>query len=121
MAARGGDDQGALNGLLAPHLGEVDRGLGRVEQVRDIQRRVRLKLEVAGEQADNLGERGDADGVDARHDSGLGNVLAWDDHAAVVALPGEGGHGDDALDRAHPPVEGELAREEEVAGAGDIV
>jgi hypothetical protein len=115
VAARRGDDDGALHAFLPSDFGEVDGRGGVAEEGADVRRRDGLWLDVAGEQADDLAEGAGAVDVDALDDRGLSGVVGGDDDAGSAALLGEGGHGDGALDGAEAAVEREFAAEDEFA------
>jgi hypothetical protein len=120
----GGDLEGALGGLLAANVGEVEGEM--LELVKDLSgfdfEGGCLNAAVAGlvEQVADLEEGLDGIDVDALDDGGFAGVGFGDDEVFDAALAGGDGDGQHAGNGAEGAVEAELADEEEVGEVAEL-
>jgi len=113
----GRHQQGPLHVLLAAHIGEVDVVAAGLREERVAVDDAGLQRQVAGQQADGVGQRADAVDLDALDHGRLLGVLARHNHATDVVAGGQQRHRQGPADRADAAVERQLTRDD-VVGDG---
>ncbi len=109
VSAGGGDGEGAFGGFLAAHFGEVDVvGAGIFKDIFkfDVDG---IELQLAGEEAHDLGEGADGDDVESGDDAGFVGVGGGDDEAFESGLADGHGGGQTAAHGSEGAVESEFA------------
>ena len=114
VASGAGDFDGALGGLLAADVFEVDE-----EFLRFFQQRVAIGFQrddaVAGvDEVDHIEQRADGVDVDSADHGGFAGVGLGDDQLGNLAGAGFEGDGERAANAANAAVEGQLADEQAV-------
>ena len=106
----GGDDRRPLRHLLPAHVGKIDLVGGEFAEEVAEAGRGRLDGNLAGEEADGLGEAGDGNDLDALDDGGLGGAFGGHEQSAKVLLIGRRhGHRQGALGRPRRAIQRQLA------------
>ena len=109
VAARHGDLERALDVVLAFDIVEVDVITGLLAKELPAVDFLRGNVAVAFQQVDRLAQVGDAIDIDALDQAGFAGVVQRNEDGAVPGVFRLQGEGEDSLDRAHAPVEGEFA------------
>jgi hypothetical protein len=114
VSAGGGDFQGAFDGFLSLDFGEVDFVLvGLIENGFEIDLGGG-DFEFAFQEAGSFAEVADRDDVESFDDGGFGGIFLRDQESSLAVLAGLPRDGEDAIDRADGPGEGEFADHGEV-------
>ena len=111
MAAGRGDLQGALGVVLALHLGEIERILGRRVEDPVAVHADRLDFDLAVQEGDDFDQIVKGVDLDVLDDRRLAAVQLGDDDPVQAVCPGGQGDRDRAFDRPQGTVQGELAED----------